>query len=98
MGGRSPRGIDCSGLVQVAHGLCGIATPRDSDQQRALGRPLPQHETLHRGDLLFFEGHVGMMVDARDLIHATGHHGRTLIEPLETIAGRTPILDRRRLS
>lgn len=98
LGGRSPRGIDCSGLVQVSHGLCGIPTPRDSDQQRVLGQPLEDTAALQRGDLIFFEGHVGMMVDAQDLIHATGHHGRTVIEPLAAVAGRTPIVDRRRLS
>ena len=36
-GGRSGSGIDCSGLVQQALALCGIACPRDAYQQEALG-------------------------------------------------------------
>ena len=36
-GGKTSLGIDCSGLVQVALTACGIACPRDSDMQRALG-------------------------------------------------------------
>ena len=98
MGGRSPSGIDCSGLVQLALGFCGIHSPRDSDQQRALGRPLADAEPLQRGDLLFFEGHVGLMVDGENLIHATGFHGKALVESLASVAARTVILDRRRLA
>jgi cell wall-associated NlpC family hydrolase len=97
LGGRSPRGIDCSGLVQLSLGCCGIPAPRDSDQQRALGEPVPEGEPLRRGDLISFEGHIGMMTNAQDLIHATGHHGRTLVEPLAEVTERTAILQRRRL-
>lgn len=98
LGGRSPSGIDCSGLVQLSLGLCGIPSPRDSDQQRALGQPIADDAPLKRGDLISFEGHIGMMVDTEHLIHATGHHGSTTIEPLSGVAERTPILQRRRLA
>lgn len=98
LGGRSNSGIDCSGLVQLALGLCGVRAPRDSDQQRALGYKLGARTKLQRGDLIFFEGHVGLMHGPDDLIHATGHHGETLVEPLATIAKRTAILERRRLA
>lgn len=97
LGGRSLHGIDCSGLVQLSLGLCGVHAPRDSDQQRSLGSPLDADAPLASGDLIFFEGHVGLMKNGTDLIHATGHHGKVLIEPLATVAARVPILDRRRL-
>jgi len=97
-GGRSPRGIDCSGLVQVSLGFCGVPAPRDSDQQRVLGQPLAEDEALRRGDLIFFEGHVGFMADGENLIHATGHVGSTVIEPLSAVAERVAVLERRRLS
>jgi hypothetical protein len=38
------------------------------------------------------------MQDAAQLIHATGHHGKTISEPLAAVAARTAIVDRRRLS
>ena len=97
LGGRTSTGIDCSGLVQLSLGLCGIPAPRDSDQQRVLGTALSEVAPLERGDILFFEGHVGLMVDGESLIHATGHVGSVVVEPLAQVAARTPVLDRRRL-
>jgi hypothetical protein len=97
LGGRSVTGIDCSGLVQLSLALCGIRAPRDSDQQRVLGEPLDPGAPLQRGDLLFFEGHVGLMHSPTDLIHATGFRGETVVEPLATVEGRTAIQERRRL-
>jgi cell wall-associated NlpC family hydrolase len=97
LGGRSPRGIDCSGLVQIALAFCGIPAPRDSDQQRVLGTALADGAELRRGDLVFFEGHVGFMADADRLIHATGHHGSLVVEPLADVHARNPVIGRRRL-
>ena len=97
LGGRSPRGIDCSGLVQVSLGLCGIPAPRDSDQQRVLGNRIAEAEPLRRGDIVFFEGHVGFMADETNLLHATGRRGAVVVEPLAEVEERTAILERRRL-
>jgi len=97
LGGRSPRGIDCSGLVQMALAFCGIPAPRDSDQQRVLGTPIPEGEPLRRGDLIFFEGHVGFMADEANLLHATGHHGRAVVEPLADVHARNAVIGRSRL-
>ena len=97
MGGRTSSGIDCSGLVQLSLALCGIPAPRDSDQQRVLGAQLDEAAELRRGDLLFFEGHVGFMADSEHLIHATGRHASVVVEPLQEVAARTAIQDRRRL-
>jgi cell wall-associated NlpC family hydrolase len=97
LGGRNPRGIDCSGLIQLSLGFCGIPAPRDSDQQRVLGEPVASGESLQRGDLIFFEGHVGFMADDRNLLHATGRRGAVVVEPLAEVEQRTAILERRRL-
>lgn len=102
-GGRSGAGLDCSGLIQLALGLCGIAAPRDSDQQRvATGAPLADDAALRRGDLVFFPGHVGMMVDDARLVHANAFAMAVTIEPLEAVVARLaadhaqPVLARRR--
>lgn len=85
-GGRESLGLDCSGLVQLALQACGRACPRDSDQQQALGRLVAETE-LARGDLVFWRGHVGLMLDAQRLIHANAYHMQVEIEPLaEAIA------------
>lgn len=86
-GGRESLGLDCSALVQQALHACGRFCPRDSDQQQALGRPVDAAE-LARGDLVFWQGHVGMMLDAARLIHANAFHMQVEIEPLAEAVGR----------
>ncbi|KZE36234.1 C40 family peptidase [Chelatococcus daeguensis] len=91
-GGKTSLGIDCSGLVQLALSAAAVEAPRDSDlQERTLGSPLPITEEftgLRRGDLVFWKGHVGIMVDSANLLHANGHHMATVIEPLAVAAAR----------
>ncbi|MCM2504710.1 C40 family peptidase [Aureimonas altamirensis] len=103
-GGKSALGIDCSGLVQLAAGMAGLALPRDTDMQEAeAGAPLAPGEPMRRGDLVFWKGHVGIMRDARTLLHANAHHMMVASEPLATAEARaaakgSPITSRRRLS
>jgi len=104
-GGRSARGIDCSGLVQVALLASGVAAPRDSDMQAALlGEALGPKEAARRGDLVFWTGHVGIMRDRETLLHANAHHMAVASEPLSTViarvtaAGGGAITTRRRLA
>lgn len=91
-GGRTPLGIDCSGLVQLGLHRAGIPCPRDSDMQRAeVGAWLSADGAgvaYRRGDILFFPGHVGFMVDGADLLHATAHTMTVTIEPLADVAAR----------
>lgn len=80
-GGRSGFGIDCSGLVQVALARAGIKAPRDTEEQeKAIGDAFT-HSPRH-GDIVFFKGHVGIMIDDEKLLHADGTHMKVLIEPL----------------
>jgi cell wall-associated NlpC family hydrolase len=87
-GGRSPRGIDDTGLAQVAHRLAGISLPRDLDGQLHAGEPLSFLAESAPGDLLFFGdetrvSHVGIAWESGHVIHASGrtrvdkvdHHG-----------------------
>lgn len=104
-GGRGAGGIDCSGLVQLALGQAGVRVPRDSDLQReGIGDPLPVDAALQRGDVLFFPGHVGIMVDGENLLHANAYWMSTVIEPLSDVIARlkpghdAPVLARQRIS
>lgn len=103
-GGRGGGGIDCSGLIQVALARINVAAPRDTDQQEAvLGFDVAEDEPLRRGDLIFFPGHVGLMVDAERLIHANAWSMDVMVEPLGDAVARLaphhdrPITARRRL-
>ncbi len=80
-GGRDSVGIDCSGLVQQAFYAAGRACPRDTDLQAALGVPV-EEGALARGDLVFWRGHVGLMLDDARLLHANVHHMAVAVEPL----------------
>ena len=76
-GGRSPFGIDCSGLSQLFYSLIGKSIPRDASQQVLLGDDAFLSEA-QAGDLAFFEKegrvtHVGILLDRRTIIHASGH-------------------------
>ena len=88
-GGRDGLGMDCSGLVQTALQRAGLACPRDTYQQVELGvaRRIDQR-MLQRGDLIFWNGHVGMMRDAATLLHANAFHMQVVSEPLADAVAR----------
>jgi cell wall-associated NlpC family hydrolase len=91
-GGRGSVGLDCSALVQQALWAAGLACPRDSDQQQALGVAMDP-EKLRRGDLVFWRGHVAMMLDGARLIHANAYHMAVAIEPLAEAVARISARD-----
>jgi cell wall-associated NlpC family hydrolase len=91
-GGRTHHGIDCSGLVQIALASAGIAAPRDTDQQEAVLGSAIASLARERGDLVFWNGHVGIMLDATRLLHANAFHMQVEIEPLaDAIARIAPV-------
>jgi len=98
-GGRTCHGVDCSGLIQLSLQLCGISCPRDAIDQRRLGSPLPDGCQLRRGDLLFCDEHVGMMVDDRMAIQVSWTSGKVAVEPFTCAEppGSAGGLERRRL-
>jgi cell wall-associated NlpC family hydrolase len=82
-GGRSPAGLDCSALVQLARQAAGHRCPRDSDMQCTdLGRTLAEGTQPKRGDLIFWKGHVAIMLGDRRMLHANAHHMAVAVEPL----------------
>lgn len=95
-GGRESIGLDCSGLVQASLEAAGVKVLRDSDMQAAsVGTMIEPGEgfaNLKRGDLVFWTGHVGIMLDATRLIHANAWHMAVEIEPLaEAVARIRPV-------
>ena len=85
-GGRESLGLDCSALVQQALAACNRACPRDTDLQRAFF-PTIDASARRRGDLVFWPGHVAILLDAETILHANAHHMAVAVEPLaEAIA------------
>lgn len=88
-GGNSAFGIDCSGLVQAALRACEMNCPGDSDlQETNLGSLIGEDEPLIRGDLLFWKGHVAIVVDEDRLIHANAHSMAVTYEQIDDAVAR----------
>jgi len=102
-GGLSAHGIDCSGLVHLAHRRFGVVLPRDADDQAAATRPVPVAEE-RPGDLRFFQRpgkaihHVGLVTAPGRLLHASMGAGRVQHDEIagelaDTLAGAHRVLD-----
>ena len=105
-GGRSTAyGLDCSTFVQHCLARAGIAAPRDADlQEQALGAPLENGldlAAIRDGDLLFFPGHVGFVVDSWRFLHANAFdmcvsmHSMSAVLDRAKAAGENPRAIRR---
>ena len=85
-GGKTPFGIDCSGLTQMVYKLNGCKLLRDASQQASQGEALSFIEESEPGDLAFFDNnegiitHVGIIMKDNYIIHA---HGKVRIDRLD---------------
>jgi len=85
-GGKTPFGIDCSGLTQMVYRLSGKSIPRDAKDQALLGDALSFIEESSPGDLAFFDNtegkitHVGLIMKDNYILHA---HGEVRIDRLD---------------
>lgn len=76
-GGKTPFGIDCSGLIQMVFRFFGINLPRDASQQVDLGMKI-SYDEIESGDVAFFHNkdgkiiHVGILDGKGSIIHASG--------------------------
>jgi cell wall-associated NlpC family hydrolase len=93
-GGMSERGIDCSGLVHMAHRRLGRLVARDAHQQEAAAEPVAEPD-LRRGDLVCFgppgqAHHIAFWLGEGRILHATQREGTgcVLEEPLATARGQ----------
>ncbi len=87
-GGKTAAGLDCSGLVQTALQAVGKTAPRDTDMmENVLGEAVPARD-VRRGDLVFWKGHMGVMLDESRLLHANAFHMAVAAEPLAEAMAR----------
>ncbi|MDA7777851.1 C40 family peptidase [Flavobacteriaceae bacterium] len=85
-GGKTPMGIDCSGLIQMIYRINGYNIPRDASQQVMLGETLSFIDESEPGDLAFFDDqegaiiHVGLLLENYHILHA---HGKVRIDRID---------------
>lgn len=70
-GGKTPLGIDCSGLCSIAYMLNGVLIHRDAHILPEFAMHEIAFADKKEGDLLFFPGHVAMYLGDNRYIHAT---------------------------
>jgi cell wall-associated NlpC family hydrolase len=92
-GGMTERGIDCSGLVHIAHRRLGRLVPRDADQQEEAGEEVSADDA-RRGDLVTYgdadgaADHIAFSLGDGRILHATGRGGLGVVEEEEPPALR----------
>jgi len=85
-GGKTPFGIDCSGLTQMVYRIHGCPLKRNAGEQATQGEALSFIEESEAGDLAFFDNkegvidHVGIIMQNNYIIHA---HGKVRIDRLD---------------
>ena len=87
MGGYSRSGLDCSGMVKLAHAQFDVDLPRSSHDQGRYGTIISPGEELKRGDLVFFHStyrkphlitHSGIYLGENKFIHTSSSRGVTI--------------------
>jgi len=85
-GGKSPYGIDCSGLTQIIYRIFDINLPRDASDQIHIGYEVDFND-IQTNDIAYFENskgkitHVGILDGKGNIIHAAGHVRKDAISP-----------------
>ncbi len=82
-GGRTPAGVDCSGLCFMAYRLNGITIWRDADIDKNPSLRKITIEEAKAGDLLFFPGHIAMYLGNGEFVHSTAGVGMVVRDTFE---------------
>ena len=80
-GGMSPSGFDCSGFTSYVYKHFGYSLNRTSSGQRSNGVAVSKSD-LQAGDILCFNGHVGLYIGGGSFIHAANPSKGVIISSL----------------
>ncbi|MEG1857332.1 MAG: SH3 domain-containing C40 family peptidase [Pseudoflavonifractor sp.] len=74
-GGKTPMGIDCSGLTSMAYLLNGVVLWRDAQIKEGYPLHAIALADIRPADLIFFPGHVALYLGDGRYLHSTAHNG-----------------------
>ena len=85
-GGKTFGGIDCSALIQVCLNFNNKFCPRDTAQQVKFLKKNISLKNIKKNDVIYWKGHVALVLSKKKLVHAYGPKKRTLVMDIkETI-------------
>ena len=87
-GGKHFSGIDCSALIQLLLNFNNKYCPRDSGQQLNFFKKKVRLKNIKKNDLIFWKGHVAIVLDKTRLIHAYGPFKKVIIMPIKKTISR----------
>ena len=82
-GGKTFDGIDCSALIQVCLNFNNIFCPRDTGQQINFFKKNIDLKNIMTNDIIYWKGHVALVISSKKLIHAYGPRKKTLIMDIQ---------------
>ena len=82
-GGKSFRGIDCSGLIQVFLNFNNKYCPRDAKDQINFFKRNIKLSNIKKNDIIFWKGHVALAISKTHLIHAYGPMKKTVVMKID---------------
>ncbi|MHB8742524.1 MAG: C40 family peptidase [Sulfuricaulis sp.] len=101
-GGNTPKGFDCSGLVQYSYGRVGVTLPHGTEGLRRRSRRISRKH-LARGDLIFFSlqgkksSHVAVYIGGGRFVHSPSHGKKVYVSGFDDPYWRTHFTEARRL-
>ncbi len=82
-GGRTPVGVDCSGLCHSAYLINGVSIYRNAVIQPGYPVMKIPGDRAKKADLLYFPGHMAMYLGEGRYIHASASTGKVCINSLD---------------
>ena len=78
-GGKNFNGLDCSALVQLFFNFNNKFCPRDTKDQLNYFKKKVELQNIKKNDLIFWQGHVAIILSKNRLIHAYGPSKKVLV-------------------